>query len=131
MVCQLTVDEKEDPKHGMAFVVGADEMRERFNRTYRARLEAGHSIPVGRGEWVSMFVAEDTNVPSTVGGGIAIGKEPLLKMKLDAASDIGVTEVPTPPAQTEDAPLTIAEAKRRLAKSLGIDPEKIKIIIEA
>ena len=37
-----------------------------------------------------------------------------------------------PPAdQPDEAPMTIAEAKRRLAQSLGVDPEKIKILIEA
>ena len=67
-VVAVTVDDKDDPKEGMVFMVEGDEMRERFDRTYRARLDAGHSIPVGRGVWVSMFVEEDPNAPSTVGG---------------------------------------------------------------
>jgi hypothetical protein len=33
--------------------------------------------------------------------------------------------------QTEEAPLTIAEAKRRLAIALGVDPANIKITVEA
>ena len=130
-VVAVTVDEKEDPKKGMAFMLEGDEMRERFDRAYRARLDAGHSIPIGRGVWVSMFVAEDPKVPSTVGGGIAIGKKPLLETKLVAATEAAATEVPMPPALPEEVPLTIAEAKRRLAESLGIEPEKIKIMIEA
>lgn len=128
-VVAVTVDDKDDPKEGMVFMVEGDEMRERFDRTYRARLDAGHSIPVGRGVWVSMFVEEDPNAPSTVGGGIALGRKPLLSEKLNAPAETTATEVPM--KQPQDAPLTIAEAKRRLAKSLGVDPEKVKIIIEA
>ena len=32
--------------------------------------------------------------------------------------------------ETTEAPLTIAEAKKRLALSFGVDPEKVKITIE-
>ena len=130
-VVAATVDDKDDPKEGMAFMVGGDEMRERFDRAYRARLDAGHSIPKGRGVWISMFVAEDPNAPSTVGGGVALGRKPLLTAELDAHSKVSVPDVAVPQAQTDDAPLTIAEAKRRLASSLGVEPEKIKIVIEA
>ena len=62
-VVAVTVDDKDDPKEAMVFMVEGDEMRERFDRTYRARLDAGHSIPIGRGVWVSMFVEEDPNAP--------------------------------------------------------------------
>lgn len=128
-VVAVTVDDKDDPKHGSVFMVEGDEMRDRFNRTYRARLDAGHSIPVGRGVWVSMFIAEDPAAPSTVGGGIAIGRKPLLTVRFDEPTDVSTAAVP-PPAQADDAPLSIADAKRRLAKSLGVDPEKVKIMIE-
>lgn len=128
-VVAVTVDDKDDPKQGSVFMVEGDEMRDRFNRTYRARLDAGHSIPVGRGVWVSMFIAEDPAAPSTVGGGIAIGRKPLLTVRFDEPTDVGTTAVP-PPAEPDDAPLSIADAKRRLAKSLGVDPEKVKIMIE-
>jgi len=127
-VVAVTVDDKDNPKHALVYMVNGDEMRERFDRAYRARLDAGHSIPLGRGVWVSMFVAEDPGAPSSIGGGIALGKQPLLDVKLDDVDG-------APPAQTsaphQEAPLTIAEAKRRLAQSLGVDPEKIKIVIEA
>lgn len=130
-VVAVTVDDKNDPKEASVFMLEGDEMRDRFDRTYRARLDAGHSIPVGRGVWVSMFVAEDQNAPSTVGGGIALGKKPLLSVKLDSQIDAGEANSPSRSVEADDAPLTIADAKTRLAKSLGIDPEKIKIMIEA
>ena len=124
-VVAVTVDEKDNPKKGLVFMIDGDEMRERFNRTYRARLDAGHTIPVGRGVWVSMFVEEDLAAPSTVGGGIALNRKPLASVLL------GDDDLDEPADQPDEAPMTIAEAKRRLAQSLGVDPERIKILIEA
>lgn len=131
-VVAVTVDDKDSPKRGLVYMVDGDEMRERFDRAYRARLDAGHSIPLGRGVWVSMFVAEDPDAPSSIGGGIALGRQPLLSVKLDDVDGEAVAE-PLVQASTphHEAPLTIAEAKRRLAQSLGVDPEKVKIVVEA
>ncbi|CUA90553.1 hypothetical protein IMF23_13575 [Chelatococcus daeguensis] len=131
-VAAVTVDDKDNPKRGLVYMVDGDEMRERFDRAYRARLDAGHSIPIGRGVWVSMFLPEDPETPSSIGGGIALGKQPLLTAKLDGADDGAAAElVVQAPMPHQEAPLTIAEAKRRLAQSLGVDPEKVKIVIEA
>ena len=131
-VVTVTVDDKNSPKSGLVYMVNGDEMRERFDRAYRARLDAGHSIPLGRGVWVSMFVAEAPDAPSSIGGGIALGKQPLLGVKLGDVDDEAAAE---PLVRTStphhEAPLTIAEAKRRLAQTLGVDPEKVKIVIEA
>jgi hypothetical protein len=41
------------------------------------------------------------------------------------------TEAPVEDKGPDDEFLTIAEAKQRLARSLGVDPSSIKIIIEA
>lgn len=130
-VVAVTVDDKDDPKRGIAFMIEGDEMRERFDRAYRARLAAGHSIPVGRGVWVSMFVKEDSSAPGTVGGGIALGRKPLLSIDLAASSDAEQRTEVAPAPQRQDAPLTIAEAKRRLADTFGVEPDKVKIVIEA
>ncbi|MEZ5725640.1 MAG: hypothetical protein R3E47_11260 [Paracoccaceae bacterium] len=131
-VVAVTVDDKDDPKEGLAYMVDGDEMRDRFDRAYRARLDAGHKIPVGRGVWVSMFLPEDPNAASSVGGGIALNREALLSMKLTAIADEDTPDTSVKPSTPGDeAPLTIAEAKRRLAHSLGVDAEKVKIVIEA
>jgi transcriptional regulator with XRE-family HTH domain len=52
--------------------------------------------------------------------------------EIDPGGDVGAV-LAEPPVQEDGPgePLTIAEAKRRLARSLGIDPSSIKIIIEA
>ena len=125
-VIVVTVDDREAPKWAAAYMVGAEEMRQRFDRAYHARKDAGHSVPAGRGIWVSMFAQEDPEVVGTIGGGIAVGKEPMLRVRLSDEDYRPVTLA----VETIEAPLTIAEAKKRLALSFGVDPEKVRITIE-
>lgn len=125
-VIAVTVDDREAPKWAAAYMVSAEEMRQRFDRAYQARKDAGHSVPAGRGVWVSMFAKEDQDVVATIGGGIAVGKEPMLRVRLSEDDDQPVALT----AEATEAPLTIAEAKNRLALSFGVDPEKVKITIE-
>ncbi|MDP4033157.1 MAG: hypothetical protein Q8P60_09965 [Pseudorhodobacter sp.] len=76
-----------------------------------------------------MFIAEDPCAASSAGGGIALGKKPLLKAALDAEEDEeDVTNSDS--LSNGEAPLTIADAKRRLAETLGVTADKIKIVIE-
>lgn len=128
-VIAVTVDDRDAPKWAAAYKVSAQEMRQRFDRAYRARKNAGHSVPAGRGIWVSMFAKEDPAVVGTIGGGIAVGKNPMLRVGLSENTESD--ELPeTVAAAPVEAPLTIAEAKRRIALSFGVDPEKVKILIE-
>jgi hypothetical protein len=73
-----------------------------------------------------MFAQEDPEVVGTIGGGIAVGKEPMLRVRLSDEDYRPVTLA----VETIEAPLTIAEAKKRLALSFGVDPEKVRITIE-
>jgi hypothetical protein len=132
-VVAVTVDKKENPKECMVFMVEGDEMRARFNRAYQARLDAGRKRMPGRqGMWVSMFEPEDPNRPQSVGGGIALGKEPLLTEPIQAQPEADPSDgLPAALPAHGEAPLTIAEAKLRLSESLGVAPDKIKILIEA
>ncbi|WP_138919419.1 hypothetical protein [Oceanicola sp. S124] len=91
-----------------------------LGRTERARLDAGHTGRTDRDVRVSTLVEEDPTTSSTVGRGTALSREPLTSAPQGDPEDLA-----------NDAPLTIAEAKRRLAKSLGTDPEKVRILIEA
>lgn len=86
----------------------------------RARLDADHTSPVGQARRVSTLVEKDLTAPSTDGGRNALNREPLTSVRQGEPEDLA-----------NDAPLTIPEAKRRLAKSLGTDPDKVKILIEA
>ncbi len=128
-VIPVTVDDRDDPKWAAVYMVDAEEMRERFDRAYLARKAAGHTVQAGRGVWVSMFSTEDPKIVASVGGGIAVGKTPLLRVKISGNEEIEVKPA-SEPVTAVTSPLTVAEAKKRLAQTFGVDPEKIKIIIE-
>jgi|HubBroStandDraft_6_1064221.scaffolds.fasta_scaffold363477_2 hypothetical protein len=130
VVVAVSVDDRHNPKFAKVHMIDGDEMRDRFNRAYAARKKAGHSIPVGRGVWVSLYLPEAQDPVSHIGAGAGLKFPAIATVPLDpdmiaaqAASD-GEPEM-------EEAPLTIAEAKRRLAIALGVDPANIKITVEA
>lgn len=137
-----SVDDPQNPKFANVHMVEADEIRDRFDRAYAARLAAGHSIPLGRGMWVSLYDDERTSPVQLVGAGAGNLHRPLAKVPLDG--DNGpevVSSLPRGPLALrplaherdgdEDGFLTIAEAKIRLARSLGVPPSSIKITVEA
>lgn len=137
VVLAVAVDDSDSPKFANVHWFDAAEVRERFDRAYKARKKAGHSIPLGRGIWVSLYHPEADEPVNRVGGGIGLAHPAKATVPLkpsDAADD---NEPPTdaPHDDIDDAddepPLTIAEAKRRLAKSLGVEPSSIKITVEA
>ncbi len=127
-----------NPKFAKVHLIGGDEMRDRFNRAYAARKKAGHSIPVGRGVWVSLYLPEARDPVSHIGAGAGLKFPPIATVPLTpelieavketSASEHGESRVVK---ETEEAPLSIAEAKRRLAKTLGVDPANIRISVEA
>jgi hypothetical protein len=107
-----------------------DEMRDRFNRTYVARLKAGHTIPVGRGVWLSLYADESSNPVHHVGAGAGNKYPPFAKIPLDPAALISADNDTDEEEPKAEESLSIAEAKRRLAITFGVDPSSIKIIVE-
>jgi hypothetical protein len=141
-VVAVSVDDREQPRHALVHFIEADEMRDRFDRAYRARKAAGHSIPLGRGVWLSLYDTEANSPVNQVGAGAGLTNPPIARVPLYGAAK----EAPAENAasnKAEDAvealhagaaatePLTIGEAKLRLAKSLGVSPSSIRITIEA
>jgi hypothetical protein len=137
-VVPVSVDDRHNPKFAKVHLIDGDEMRDRFDRAYAARMKAGHKIPIGRGVWVSLYLPEAQDPVSHVGAGAGLKYPPLATVPLTPEhiaameetsgadeADVGAVE------ESEEAPLSIAEAKRRLAKTLGVDPANIKITVEA
>jgi hypothetical protein len=137
-VVPVSVDDAHNPKFAKVHLIGGDEMRDRFDRAYAARKKAGHSIPVGRGVWVSLYLTEARDPVSHIGAGAGLKFPPIATVPLTPELIAAVKE--TSPAEhavsqlveeNEEGPLSIAEAKRRLAKTLGVDPANIRISVEA
>lgn len=131
MVIAVSVDDRETPRYAWVHFLDGDDMRDRFNRTYQARKAAGLKMPNGRGVWLSLYKEEASDEPRRVGAGAGLVNPKVAVVPLDKN---GGGPPPTPPASrpSEQADrLTIAEAKRRLAASLGVDESSIKISVEA
>lgn len=131
-VVPVSVDDRESPKFAKVHLIPGDEVRSRFNRAYKARKDAKHSIPVGRGVWVSLYHQEASDPVSYVGAGMGLKFPPFATVPLSseqlAAAASGDDKNAAP---AEEGPLSIAEAKRRLALTLGVDAANIKITVEA
>ena len=107
------------------------EMRQRFDRAYAARKKAGHTMPVGRGIWLSLYEKEASASVSLVGGGIGLAHPPIAKVPL-TGPEIEAEDADSGPAQSvaaAGASLTIAEAKRGLARSFGVSEDAIETTI--
>ncbi len=135
-VLAVSVDDPHNPTCAKVHMLPGDEMRDRFDRTYAARRKAGHVIPFGRGVWLALYFKEASAPPSYVGAGAGLKHPPLEIVPLapgdlaEPDTEIREAEPTTSPAATDDSPLTIPEAKRRLAITFGVDPSSIKITVE-
>jgi len=117
----------------LVHMIDGKDMRDRFDRAYAARLAAGHTIPVGRGGWVPLYIEDSAEQASHVGGGAGLASPPIARIPLKAedTDPTAVDESTEANHENEELFLTIPEAKRRLAITLGIDPSNIKITVEA
>jgi len=135
-VVPVSVDDRENPKFAKVHLIEAVEVRARFNRAYKARIDARRSIPVGRGVWVSLYNQEAKDPVSYIGAGMGnkfppIATVPLSSAQIAAAVDDGDHDAGRGELPAEEAALSIPEAKRRLAITFGVDPANIKITVEA
>lgn len=85
--------------------------------------------------WLSLYDEEGTSPVQRVGAGAGLKNPPIARVPLDPGGGQSTLAVAVPVQPTDangvDQPLTIAEAKSRLARTLGVDPASIKITVEA
>lgn len=132
-VLAVSVDDPDEPKFAQAHLIDGNEMRDRFNRAYSARLAAGHTIPTRRGVWIALYQEEEDEPVNRVGAGAGLQHPPMLRLPLDEIIPDGHDNDDDDEEDSEvpGENLTIAEAKRRLALTFGVDPSSVKITIEA
>lgn len=139
-VVAASVDNGREPRFAKVHLISALEMRQRFDRAYAARKQAGHNLQLGRGVWVSLYFAEAKDPVNRVGAGAGLANVPITRVPLRglvaepsapaqilAPSPIPSASVPSKPPSSDF--LSIAEAKRRLALTLGVSEAEIKITI--
>lgn len=132
-VVAASVDNRETPRFGQIHLIDGNEMRARFDRAYEARKRAGYTMHPGRGIWISLY-AEEVNSPTTlVGAGAGLVHPPIAKVSLAIPQEeravIQTEEGSDLKIHDSEPLLTIREAKRKLALSLGVDENDITITI--
>src|SRR5262245_36789386 len=140
VVVASVVDDPTNPRMAQVHMFDARDLEKRFDRTLAARRKVGHQIEVGRGLWLPVYEKHGDNPVYFVGGGIGVDSPAIATVPLvGGAATVGsvpppdVAKVAAPAAGSDDdgEPLTIAQAKARLARTLGVDPGSIKITVEA
>ena len=134
----------DDSAFARIHLLDASDLQSRFDRAYAARRDAGHTIQLGRGVWIALYENEVLDPPTLVCAGAGRATEPIARIPLAkcdeqmVAGDVSPAGPPSPPAtalagagDTNEGPLTIREAKSRLARALGVDPSSIKITVKA
>ena len=132
VVVAVSVNDHANPRFAQVHMIDAKEMLDRFNRAYAARRAADHSIPLGRGVWLSLYEEEGTNPVHRVGAGAGIANQPIAVVPLgESDTPVAPTKQPNWASDVDEQPLTISQAKTKLARTFGVDPSSIKITVEA
>lgn len=140
-VVAVSVDDRHNPMRASVHMIPSSDARERYERAYAARKNANHTLPTGRGIWLALYEKDAKDPVSHVGAGMGLDYKALAVFDLtkaslpvngDGADDEAeeVEAVGEHVSSTGGGPLTIADAKLRLAATLGVPISAIKIIIE-
>jgi len=135
VVVAVSVDANDPPREALVHWLPADEMRKRFDAALEARVAAKRVQPDRRGIWIPLYEREADNREnvSYIGGGAGLDYPAIARVPIDggdgAPPRAAANGVDDGEGNDEDA-LTIAEAKRRLSRTLGVPESSIKIIVE-
>jgi len=132
VVLGVSVDTNVPPQDALVHWLPADEMRRRFDLALKARKEAKRVQPDRRGVWIPLYQRDIDNSEnvSYVGGGAGLDYPPIARVPMN---DGGIERPRVGDAVTlsDESPLTISQAKRRLALTFGVPESSIKISVEA
>jgi hypothetical protein len=135
LVLVSAVDDRLNPQNVDVYLFPADEVTKRFDRSYAARIAAGHTIRDDYGMWV-MLDKGDPSVPGQVGSGLAADYPAIARFSLDelqASSAEAAREVDSvvPDAADQIEPATVGEvlawARNRIASLSGVSTDAIKL----
>ena len=82
IVIVAAVDDHDDPRNVEVYRFDAEEVRERFNASYAARINAGQTVRDDFGMWLSLD-EDDRGLPASVGAGLATAYPPIATFSLE------------------------------------------------
>ena len=124
------VEDPRSPRHALVHVFDSWELQERFDRAYRARRNEGAAIKPGTGVWLSLYDEEANSPVAYVGAGEGLASPPRHKVPLRKYLPSATGKALSSTGAQSRPGLTIPEARRQLALSLGVRESAIKIIVE-
>jgi len=142
-VLVAVVDSRDDPQAVDVHLIPADVVRQRFNASYKARVNNGHNMIDNYGMWVKLD-AGNPGVVSESGAGLALDYPAIASYSLDdLLSDVPklVADLTTEEAEAAadeekvetavPAPVTVAEvlswARDHISRLTGVKPGAIKL----
>jgi Lhr-like helicase len=108
-----TVDDKHNPTEAIVHMLNGDKVRDHFQRALTARKDAGYSLD--HATFLDLYLKE-TNAPTSIGNGLVDETTPTFSFPLN---------------EDEPKDFKIADAKRLLAESYGVNQNQIEITIRA
>ncbi|WP_375404488.1 hypothetical protein [uncultured Sphingomonas sp.] len=145
LVLVAAADDYENPQNVDVYVFPAGEVRERFDASYKARIDNGHKVRNDYGMWVKLD-AGDPSVPGQVGAGIAEEHPSIARFSIDEletqitpATEKAVEEAtPEPEAaaeqpQADPTPVftnvggVLSWARAEIARLSGMSTDAIKL----
>ena len=133
IVVVAAVDDPDGPNSIEVYRFDAEEVRERFDASYAARIQAGRSEPDNFGMWVGLDI-DGRGLPASVGSGLASEHAPIAIYSLEqliAGNKEEASDIAEPGEATEPSQDTIAEvmkqARERIATLSGANVEAVKL----
>jgi len=139
LVLVAAVDDNKNPQNVDVYLFPADVVRARFDASYAARIEHGHTVRDNYGMWV-MLDAGDNQVASQVGSGLAIEYPAIARYSIDEleagaaeTESVNVAAALEPDDTEGEAPAfsTVAEvlafARSEIARVTGMSSDAIKL----
>lgn len=139
LVIVSAVDDADNPQNVDVYLFPAKVVRERFDASYAARIDNGHTVRDNFGMWVKLDTA-DTDLPTQIGAGLAVEYPAIARFSIDelegempAATERAVSEVPDEAEDDEEASTfetvgdVLAWARSEIARLSGMSSETIKL----
>lgn len=140
LVLVAAVDDHKNPQNVDVYLFPAKVVRERFDASYKARIDNGHTVRDDYGMWVKMD-AGDPSVPTQVGAGLAEDYPSIARFSIDelegeitVATEKAVDEIAPEPGEADnEAPAfttvkdVLSWARTEIARLSGMSSEAIKL----
>lgn len=128
IVVAVSVDSREKPQFAQVHLINSDELQQRFDRAYKARLKSRKKVAKSWGSSIHLYKQDDENTLSHIGAGAGLDNPAIFKIPLNKKFADKITK--NNHTEKVSQGITTTEAKQQLALKYGVKPKNVKITIE-